>query len=799
MKTWFMCPRKWWLLRVAKIAEPPRHHFVVGHAVHSVAERYLSRQATTWEGLFPDGWDKGLEASESAWIRVLAEEAVSKGIWKSKPGITIEHPVAYLSGREFLDHRGLPLLAQADTFLDAKGVRKVSKLTRLLDGRPLPSGWNRLPPFVGFIDQLDLPDVEIVDHKSAKSKKYVLSPAKLAQDLQVLSYAATPLALRQDVTSVHVRHNVLIKAEDIKDPVYTVEADAPLEAVQRNWSEILQAAEDMDVARRMAPAIIIDGHPEERARNFHTVRSAIDMNCTRQACDAYSGCPFKDACFGRATIQQVTRRLDTPDISDLVRSRGVLANPLPQTRPRTGLIQQLIQEKKTMALSQPKPAAQPVGPKFAMHQQVYVRDPDNQALQYVCMVLNPGNPGVSDPIVAAYPNADIEPDTSSLPNEYVHQLAESALQAVPFVGATIVGYVQAIIAAGGTAPAWRPSASPRNAPPAPPGLAMPPLINPNAAPPETGIQTGDAPVKRPERDGKFGMLTSAPPPTPAALVPGIAQGVMQPGVGAALAAQATRVQAEQAATAPPPSVGYEPQVGDTVVVRQTDHSFWSKQAGKQATVIDVGFGDAGVDATIVLDGVEYPNVAASRFEFIGRINPPAPLVAPAPPAAPEVGVIPITFEALSALKGHVVCVKFKDSPNVNNGALEDVYQAEGGPALSMYGGKTRVYLAQVETIKRLDYADIPGAPKPKEKKVRAPRKSRDGSAVAAVAAIPGQQVIPTVDELLPPPTAPQAAAPVFVGAPQAPMQPLFQASEIQKQIDVVRAGLDKLQGMLGGK
>ncbi len=31
------------------------------------------------------------------------------------------------------------------------------------------------------------------------------------------------------------------------------------------------------------------------------------------------------------------------------------------------------------------------------------------------------------------------------------------------------------------------------------------------------------------------------------------------------------------------------------------------------------------------------------------------------------------------------------------------------------------------------------------------------------------------------------------------MQPLFQASEIQKQIDVVRAGLDKLQGMLGGK
>ncbi len=188
-KTFKMCARKWAMNKVYGIKEPDRYHFKLGHSFHAIAERYLSRQAKTWEDLFVTGWDKGLNQEDAVWCRYMAEKAVELGVWKSKPGITIEHPVAYLVGREHLDHRGMPLLAAAETFIDAKNVRRISRLTRLLDGRPLPVGWNRLPPFVGFIDHLDLPanPAEVVDQKTSKKRTYALTSAKLALDIRVRS------------------------------------------------------------------------------------------------------------------------------------------------------------------------------------------------------------------------------------------------------------------------------------------------------------------------------------------------------------------------------------------------------------------------------------------------------------------------------------------------------------------------------------------------------------------------------------------------------------------------------------
>jgi len=315
VKTFMSCARKWAFEKLYLIKQPQKHHFAIGGTLHAIAERYLSKETTTWEGLFPPGWDKHLITDvERQWMRRMAEEAVSKGVWRAKPGITIEHPVAYLVGNDFRDSRGMPLLAKASTYQDKNGVRRVAKLTSLVDGRPLPTGWNKLPPFVGFMDYYDphyAPRIaEVADHKTAKNKRYVLSPAKLALDTQLLSYAATPIALDPSIDTVHLRHNVLLKDPEATEPVFMTEAEVGIDAVRNNWTDIILASERMVSIRAMAPAIVIHGHPEERARNFHFVRSAIDDGKQREACEAYGGCPYKDTCLGRSTVQQMTTRMD---------------------------------------------------------------------------------------------------------------------------------------------------------------------------------------------------------------------------------------------------------------------------------------------------------------------------------------------------------------------------------------------------------------------------------------------------------------------------------------------------------
>ncbi len=783
------CPRKWAMGKIFKVKPPDAYHFKLGHAFHAIAERYLSMQATTWAQLFPEGWSKGLEPESIEWCRHMAELAVEKGVWQAKPGITIEHPVAYLVGPEHLDSRGLPLLAEAETFVDDKDVRRIAKLTRLADGRPLPSGWDRLPPFVGFIDLLDLPDAEVVDHKTSSQRRYVLSPAKLAKDTQVLCYAATPLALRPELSKVRLRHNAFLKTPGAEEPVIRVEAEASLEAVQNNWTDILRIAEDMATIRRMVKLNVVPDHPEERARDFHMIKSAIDMGCTRDACEAYGGCPFRDACFGRATIAQVVRRLDAPDITGLVRSKGVLAqnSPPPPLSPRTGLIARYLQEQAAMSFPKPQPA----GPKFAVHQQVYARDPSNEAVQYRCMILNAGSPGVSDPIVAVYPDADVEPDTNSLPNDFIFPIPEAGLQSLPFFGAKITGYSFTITLANGVVPPWRPAASPRHTPAAPAAPAPASVVNVNAQPPEVGaIETTDKPVRRPERDGKFGggLL----PPAPA--TPGVAQGVLRPGVGAALAAQATRVQNDLAATAPPAATtAYTPQVGDVVIVKATEAPYWKAHVGKKVTVTEVSEGLNGPDISFILDGFEQPPVAVSRFDLVSRQN------APATPAAPPAAEV--TFEEATKLKGQLVCVIMKGSAQPNNGALEEVYQTDGGPALAMFGGKMRVFLKDVESCRQLAIGDVPGAKKDKVKltpEQKAAAKAEKAAAKAAEKAaakaaatpppIPGQQELSSITNQAPPPPGSASTTTALTGAPQmAPPPPMPPAATFGGGQTVVRA------------
>ncbi len=413
---------------------------------------------------------------------------------------------------------------------------------------------------------------------------------------------------------------------------------------------------------------------------------------------------------------------------------------------------------------------------------MYARDPDNTAIQYLCQVVNQGNPGVTDPIVAVYPDADVEPDINSLPADCMVQLPESALQSVPFVGAIITGYAATIAAAGGVPLVWSPAKSPRHAaaPPAPPAPPARPLVDVNAKPPTPGeIETTAKAPSRPERDGKFGGLFPQTQPA------GVAQGVLQPGVGAALAQQVTRVQADLAATAPPAATtAYVPQVGDVVVVKPTEAPYWKAHVGKQVTITEVSEGLNGPDISFMLDGFEQPPVAASRFELVQRIVPVAPFVSGLS-VAPEA---PVTFEGVSKLKGQLVSVRLRNSEIPQNGSLGDVYQTDEGPALSMHDGKLRVFLKDVASCKLLDIGDVPGAIKPKARlspEEKAAAKAEKAAAKAAAKAeakapsIPGQQDLQSIVGA--PPSSAIVAQAGALQQPPAPTQsappPLFTPAE----------------------
>jgi hypothetical protein len=333
-KTWKRCKRLWFFTRVAGVKERQQQAHVLGHATHSVLERYILGQAGSWEGLFPAGWDAGLDAHERSWVQDVTRRGIERGVIQAAPGSQVEVPIAFLTPPEHADARGLPLLAKAETYLDDTLTRRVAKLTTLYDGQPLPSGWDRLPPFVGFIDHLMLREnpPRVIDHKTAKNRRYATTEGKLAEDVQVLAYAALPLVLRPEVGVIRCLHNVFLK-DDSADP-YSVAVDVTLEKVQRTWADIRQAAADMQLVREVAPKVVDPSNPFVRANNWQRVKSAIEEGCAQESCNAFGGCAFKDACFGRATAEQVVRRLDSPDVMGLVRKPAPQGPPPPYLRSR---------------------------------------------------------------------------------------------------------------------------------------------------------------------------------------------------------------------------------------------------------------------------------------------------------------------------------------------------------------------------------------------------------------------------------------------------------------------------------
>jgi len=672
VKLYDRCARLWWLNYVGGVREKRLHHFVLGESLHSVGERFLLGQATCEAELYPPGWNAGLTEDESLWISRATRHAIETGVWQLLEDAYVEFPILFLTGAEHVDARGLPLLAAAKIYVDEKGVRRHGTPECLIDGSPLPSGWNATPPFVGFIDLLKLGQgPAIIDHKSAKSRKYASSPKKLAEDLQVLSYAAVPLVLDPTATNVRLRHNVFLKCEDTKI-AYAVDANATLQRVLEQWQHNRAVVSEMVSLRTHFPKDH-GASPFKRAKHWIKIRSAIDEN-RPDACREYSGCPFRDACAGLCSIEAVVQRLDAPAPPSFVQVDD------DARKPRTfGLNLAITAKPRSYAFAQtppPPPPAPPVqpapkdppmftAPKLTVGNDGYILDPSNPAKQYRCRVLTAANEqGVV--AIALWPNQDTEPNFEKLGAVYRTDVPQSGILAVPSISATIVAY-EAELVTHNVAPqdlSWEPAAP------------QSPMANAGAS----------SVVGREPPDGRFGLV-----------------GVQTPGPAAGPAA----------VTAPGnlPGIALIP-IGTILRVAATDHPFWAKLKGKLAKVGDMAPGEhpGSTLYTVEIDGHPYPDVDSKRFE-------PVPVSLP----APTVVIDPVlkSSMALIAFCGRLVgkncSIEFKDAGGYENRINAKVEKAciDENDGISVFGGTLKVLYSNIITIRELTEGDIPGVTLPK--------------------------------------------------------------------------------------
>ena len=683
-KTFTMCQRKWWMEKVAKVKDNrPRTFLAVGKALHAVSERYLTQGVTTWDGLFPKGWDVGLLPEQSAFIRKGAKEAVELGVWAATPGVKIEEPIMYLVGPDFRDHRGLPLVVRPVVAMDKDGERKHLEPQAMLDGSPLPPGWNRFPRYIGFLDVLKVAQAKIEDHKSAKNRRYASTPGKLEKDGQLLSYTPLVFHLRQDITEVTIQHNVFLKDPEDKHPTYAVKAQVTLPMAVQHWDTIIA---DVQASQALRQRVVPDlSNLQRRADRYLEVPGAADEGPARikEACEAYSGCPYKDMCMLRATAQQVVARMDALTVS---------APPPPPVAAPT-LLQRLAAASTPLRpfTTPTKPdAIMPFPPKIApilVGQDVYLLDPENAAVQFRARLLfNEGGEMVT---VALFPHVDVLPDFHKLSDMYRIEVPRTSLLVVADLTAKITGYQAALIAGGynhfGTQ--WttatgdliddaikvaRVNGGPQ------------PLVN-TASVPATSVQSGSAQhIPSPSVDYRGDPAVDHAKPATS--------------TGAAQVAQMTRSQeAEAAANEAVPVATFTPQEGQYLIVAPTTHPFWSKHVGKTALVKDVTVGDGQAVVTVDIEGFDYPDVVAGRFvpaditfdkakvkafldnlgAFVGEVKgmvPPKDPIFIQPGAVEEVRPSSCTPEAMPTL---IAATK------TMIGTLVKVMPAKGGPIIAM--------------------------------------------------------------------------------------------------------------------
>lgn len=443
LEAYRLCPRKWWLRWAAQVREPQRTSLIVGDRLHALAEGILRRQGP------PADWAKGLDPQQQEWCQRAALFAQQQGIWAPDPQAWVEYPFVLLIGEQYRHRDGLPLAGTA-TVQDPQEGQSSRKILPPIEG-------GNDPYLVGFIDQLIMGHeyAAVVDHKSAKNRRYGKKQRDIAEGDQLPTYACIPMQKHPHLARIEGIYNVFLKeAAPDEDIGYQVRAPIHRDVVVEKWSGIIRDTLVMQALRQQVPKVGTDAN---RAQHWKQVPGAVDIfrgqtQELKARCNGFGGCFAKDACFGYCSMERVVQRLDTPPPSSTTGTK-----PTPQRNPFGSLRDQVPQKGLPMPFGiKPTPVPQLLIPVVGAH--CYIPDPDT-GVQYRGTILAITDIPAQHQVLL-WPEVGHEPDAGQSAG-YICPVSFTAEQIsmLPKDGVPLQGYAEALRSIGQEVPTWAPKAS----------------------------------------------------------------------------------------------------------------------------------------------------------------------------------------------------------------------------------------------------------------------------------------------------------------------------------------------------
>lgn len=215
------CKRAWYLRYIEKVPEPPKPWLEKGKKFHACIEDIYNKKL-------------GKEVKEKIYTSDITE-MVESGF---------ESGVLYYPNKYLVEH---------EVKIDI----------------------NEYAWLIGYIDFLDVSNSKIVDHKSVKSKKWMLTEKDLAENLQLNIYGYWYLNKIPNKKFVYYRHNQLNK--QIPDECEFVEVKMKRDDVIDYWNtEVMPCVDEIIELKRQA--------------------TKEKFLCNRGACGDYGGCDYKKNC-----------------------------------------------------------------------------------------------------------------------------------------------------------------------------------------------------------------------------------------------------------------------------------------------------------------------------------------------------------------------------------------------------------------------------------------------------------------------------------------------------------------------
>jgi len=189
LKTYALCPKKWYLEKVEKVPPgPPGYGATFGTVLHACLERLQ-----TGEEIYPEGWEAPLRFGDAELVQDL---------------ISMYQPL----GEE----------VEVEKRFEIEVIEDIT--------------------MVGYIDLLL--SSHVIDHKSTSSFKWALSAEDLARDLQMMIYGYYALQQAKDKKGlIKLQHNVFLRRRPAKRR--TTVAYVSGQAILEKWEEIKSTALEM--------------------------------------------------------------------------------------------------------------------------------------------------------------------------------------------------------------------------------------------------------------------------------------------------------------------------------------------------------------------------------------------------------------------------------------------------------------------------------------------------------------------------------------------------------------------------